>query len=106
MRACSSHVPLVLLIVSAGLQLSCSTDSAPKTGTPQYYWSAARENYAAGDFSKTAENLERVAATENEFSARAQAWLLILTSGQIRGQMDLADGLEAGVRARKADPGG
>jgi hypothetical protein len=107
MRACSSLVTLVLLIAGAGLQLGCSSGPPQqKTGTPAFYWSAAKENYAAGDFAKAVENLERAAATENEYSGRAQVWLLILTSGQIRGRMDLADGLEAGVRAKKADPGG
>jgi hypothetical protein len=106
MRARSSHVSLLPLIFSAALQMACSSATAPKTGTPAFYWSAAKENYAAGDFAKAIENLERIAASDNEYTARAQAWGLILTSGLIRGQMDLADGLEAGVRAKKADPGG
>jgi hypothetical protein len=65
----------------------------------------ARDNFAAHDFIKTTENLDRIVATENEYTARAQPWLLVLTSGMIRGYADLADGLETAVRAKKADPG-
>jgi hypothetical protein len=97
---------LAALLVAAAWQLSCSSDSGPQPGTPGFFWAAAKENFAAGDYAKTTTNLEKVAAGENEYTARAQAWLLTLTSGQIRGYMDLADGLERVIRAKKADPGG
>src|SRR5947207_6910599 len=93
-------------LAAGGLQFSCSSESGPKPGTPAFYWSAAKETFAASDYVKTSQNLEKIVATENDYTARAQAWLLTLTSGQIRGYLDLADGLEAGVRAKKMDPGG
>ena len=35
---------------------------------------AARETCHAGDFLKTSENLQRILATDNEYTARARAW--------------------------------
>jgi hypothetical protein len=86
--------------------VGCSTDETPQPGTPAYAWSAAKETFAAGDYQKTAEHLDKVLASDNEYTARARPWSLILTSGMARGYMDLADNLEYGVRAKKADPGG
>jgi hypothetical protein len=93
---------LAVSVVTAG----CSTSTAPQPGTPAYAWSAAKETFAAGDYVKTAEHLDKVLASENEYTARAHPWRLILTSGMARGDMDLADNFEYGVRAKKADPGG
>jgi hypothetical protein len=94
------------IVTAAGLTFSCSTDSAPQPGTPAYAWSAAKETFAAGDYTKTSEHLDKVLASDNEYTARARPWRLILTSGMARGYMDVADNLEYGVRAKKADPGG
>src|SRR4051812_4237148 len=94
------------VLAAAALQFSCSSETGPQPGTPAFYWSAAKENFATNDFAKTTQSLEKIAASENDYTARAQAWLLVLTAGEIRGYMDLADGLEASVRAKHADPGG
>jgi hypothetical protein len=102
-----SQVLLAVSVATAGgLNFSCSTDTAPKAGTPAYFWAAAKETFAAGDYGKTSEHLDKVLATDNEYTARARPWRLILTSGMARGYMDLADNLEYGVKAKKADPGG
>ena len=59
-------------LVAAGT--SCSSGpQPPQPGTPAFYWAAAKETYRAGDFLKTREHLQRILATENEFSARARA---------------------------------
>ena len=84
--------------------ISCSGDSGPQPGTPAFDWGAAKQTYAAGDFAKTADNLDKVVASENEFTAKARPWLLVLESGMARGYMELADRYEAGARANKADP--
>ena len=97
---------VAILVLTAGLNSSCSTDNAPKPGTPAYSWAAAHETFAAADYAKTSEHLEKLVATDNEYTARARPWLLILISGMGRGYMDVADNLEYGVRAKKADPGG
>jgi len=98
---------LAMTVATAGLNFSCSSSStAPEKGTPAYSWAAAKETFAANDYVKTTEHLDKLLATENEYTARARPWSLILTSGIVRGYMDVADKLESGVREKKADPGG
>lgn len=84
---------------------SCSTASRePQKGTPAFYWAAARQTYATGDYPKAIENLESLVDTNNEFTLRSRPWLLIMTSGMARGYMEIADFYEAGARMHKADP--
>jgi hypothetical protein len=93
----------VLALLAANLILfSCSTSSAPQPGTPAFYWAAAKETYNAGDYQKTIEHLGNILSTQNEFVARAQPWMLVLTSGMSRGYMDLGDAFEAGAKANRA----
>src|SRR3954464_8123124 len=94
------------VIAAAGLNFSCSTDTGPQAGTPAFHWAMAKESFAANDYGKTIGTLDKIVASNNDYTARAMPWLLVLSSGTIRGYMDLADGLEAGIRAQKADPGG
>ena len=91
-------------LVFACFLISCSDSGAPKEGTPAYYWSAAKETFAASDYVKTVEHLEKLTANENEFTTRARPWLLIMTSGITRGYMDLAESFDAGARANKTNP--
>jgi hypothetical protein len=87
--------------------LSCSTGpKAPEKGTPAFFWQAARETYAAGDYVKTLEHLDHVVATDNEFTARALPWSMVLTSGLAAGYMELADDYVIGARMNKSDPSG
>jgi hypothetical protein len=89
-----------LALLSANLILfSCSSSDAPQPGTPAFYWSAAQETYATGDYQKTVEHLGNILSSQNEYVARAQPWMLILTSGMAHGYMDLADAFEAGSHA-------
>src|SRR5229473_1964094 len=77
-------------LVSTSLMLySCGGDSGPREGTPAFYWAGAKENFAARDYLKTTENLARITATDNEYTARARTWQLALTSGIARGYQDL-----------------
>jgi hypothetical protein len=106
MTATTHRLAGLLALISANLILnSCSSDSAPQPGTPAFDWGAAKQTFAAGDYAKTLDNLDKVIATENEFTARARPWVLVLTSGMARGYMELGDRFEAGARANKADPG-
>jgi hypothetical protein len=90
---------------SSSLFTSCSTGpEPPKLGTPAYYWSAARETYAAGDYLKTVEHLEAISKSQNEYTARAQPWYLVMTSGLAKGYMDLADQFEYGAKANRGNP--
>lgn len=99
MAACAVLSPLLFTT-------SCSSGSTgPEKGTPAFYWAAAKETFAAGDYLKTLDNLDSLTASDNEFTARARAWHLVLTSGMARGYMDLADAYETGARMNKANPG-
>ena len=106
MSSTMSRILLAIPLAAAGLNFSCSSSTAPQPGTPAYYWAAAKETSAANDYVKTSEHLSKLLARDNEYSARARPWLLILTAGMVRGYMDVADKLEDGVRSKKADPGG
>src|SRR6266481_6182850 len=87
-----------ILVLPCFVLISCSGDNAPQQGTPAFYWAAAKETFAAKDYVKTVQHLERLDAGDSEFTARARPWLLIMTSGMSRGYMDLADNFEAGSR--------
>jgi hypothetical protein len=82
--------------------LSCSGNSAPQPGTPAFYWDAAKETYAAGDYQKTIEHLGNILSGQNDYVARAQPWMLILTSGMAQGYTDLAAAFDAGAHANHA----
>jgi hypothetical protein len=96
----------LLVAVAALLSLiACSgpTTSAAKVGTPEFYWYAAKETYAAGDYTKTLDHLDHLIADHNEYSARALPWSLVVTSGVAAGYMELADDYTAGARINKAN---
>jgi hypothetical protein len=98
-RACASAA--LILILS-----SCSSAPAgPSQGTPAYYWQAAKETYAAGDYLKTLDHLDRILAGQNEFRARALPWSMVLTSGMAGGYAEMAEHFSIGARVNKADPG-
>jgi hypothetical protein len=84
---------------------SCSSGpKPPQPGTPAFFWAAARETWRAGDFLKTSENLQRILATENEYTARARAWDTAISAGITQAYIELADAWEAGARANRANP--
>jgi len=98
------RLTLVAVLAASLAGFSCSNAPAPpQQGTPAFYWAAARETYAAGDYAKTAEHLEQISSGDSEIGARARPWLLILTSGAAAGYMSLADAFEAGARARQSE---
>ena len=87
------------------LCMSCSSGpAAPEKGTPAFYWQAAKETYAAGDYAKTLEHLDNILATDNDYTAKALPWSLVLTSGIAGGYMELADDYALGARINKSDP--
>lgn len=93
--------------LSAFALLGLASCSKPvPAGNPrssEFYWTAARETWAAGDYVKTADHLDHLLEDHNEYSARAIPWSLVLTSGMAGGYIDLADHYAAGARARKAN---
>lgn len=71
---------------------SCQTEpTGPAVGSAEWYWEAARHNYAIGDYEKAQEQLERLAATHSDWSDRAVPWRTVLTGGLARGYLELTD---------------
>jgi len=96
------RVALWALIAANLILFSCSGSNAPQPGTPAFYWGAAKETYATGDYQKTVENLSNILSSQNDYVARAQPWMLVLTSGMVQGYMDLAESFEAGGKINRA----
>ena len=63
---------LAIPVATAGLTFSCSSSAGPQPGTPAYFWSAAKETFAASDYVKTSEHLDKILASDNEYTARAR----------------------------------
>jgi hypothetical protein len=94
-----------LLVALAMLGLAgCSgpVTTSARVGTPEFYWYAAKETYAAGDFVRTLDHLDHLIDNQNEYTARAVPWSLVLTSGVAAGYMELADTYVAGARVNKS----
>jgi hypothetical protein len=96
----------VATVFAALLLSSCSGTVATKAGSPDFYWSAARQSYAAGDYQGTVELLDHLVDNRNEFTARAIPWSLVLTSGIAAGYIELADDYALGARVNPASAAG
>ncbi len=97
-------IPVVGVLLFS-LLCSCSNQPAPPAkGTPAFYWQAAQESYAAGDFMKTNDHLEQLLKSQNEFTERARPWRLVMLSGMLRGYLDFAEKFEYGGRENKTNP--
>ena len=100
-----SLISILALVFVLSFLVSCATGpKAPERGTPAYYWSAANETFPIGDYVKTSDHLEQLVRTENEYIARAEPWLLVLSAGMAKGDMEIADAFEQGARANRANP--
>jgi hypothetical protein len=96
---------LFAIISALVILLSCSFQPAgPKPGTPAFFWGAAKETFAAGDYSKTLDHLDNLLTTENEYTARALPWYLVLSSGTANGYIEMDKAYDAGAHATRADP--
>lgn len=106
MSVYSLRIAAVLL---AGLGLigltSCSAPPQKTAGerSLEFYWSAAAETYAAGDYAKTADHLGRLLEKDNRYTARAIPWYLVVTSGMARGYTELADRYTTGARFNRTN---
>lgn len=101
-----SLIPITLLTVTLALfSVSCSSGpKPPEMGTPAFYWMAAKENWAAGDFMKTADNLDRAMRSSKEHDSEARPWSLVLTAGLAKGYIEMADAFELGSKTNKTNP--
>jgi hypothetical protein len=88
------------------LTISCSSGpAAPEKGTPPFYWAAANETFATGDYIKTLEHLDSLLKTDNQYTAQAYPWYLVLSTGMTHGYIELADRFETGARMSKENSG-
>jgi hypothetical protein len=99
-------ISIVLLILAltacSGGSPTATTTAAASGKSADFYWSAARETYALGDYMKTADHLEHLLDDHNAYNTRAITWYLVLTSGMADGYMKLADQYTAGARINKS----
>lgn len=88
----------VVVLLSACLALiACSMGPAPpQPGTPAFSWAEAQTAYRAGDYAKATDNLNNLLRHDNELTAKAQPWALVLSSGIANGLMELSDAYKAG----------
>jgi len=95
-----------LSCLSFGLVLtSCSTGSnKAQPGTPAFYWQAAGETFATRDYLKTTEHLRRIIRTENEYTARALPYRLVVSGGLAQAYLDLADDFRQGLKTYQTPP--
>ncbi|MEO8597009.1 MAG: hypothetical protein ABI759_27070 [Candidatus Solibacter sp.] len=101
-RTAALVLSVVVLLLFA---TACSSGpQGPQPGTPGFFWAAAKETWSAGDYVKTSEHLQRILATDNEFSARARAWDVVISAGLAQAYIELADVYEAGARANRNNP--
>jgi hypothetical protein len=99
------RVAVFVLISLSLLLVACSTGpTPPRKGTPEFYWQAAIETFQTADYLKTADHLDSIGRTENQYTNKAQLWRLVLTSGMTKAFTELGDNYEFGARINKANP--
>ena len=100
-----SRIALPAVIAAALIGSACSTGpTPPQPGTPAFYWAAARQMHRQGDFLKTQENLAQITKSDNQYTARARAWEMVVSAGIADGLGDLADIYEGGAKRNRANP--
>jgi hypothetical protein len=96
---------LLLSAIALLAATSCSTGpQQAQPGTPAFIWNAAKATWHSGDFVKTSENLQQLIKLDNEFTAKARPWSIVVAAGLAQGYAATADAYEAGARANRANP--
>ena len=96
---------LVLAVLPAALALTGCGESAPPgpaKGSPEWLWLAAVDNYAAGDFEKTQDQLGDIVKSDNPWRTRAAVWRVVMLTGMARASGDLANAYESGAKKNQA----
>ena len=102
LRAC---LPLFGALALGVATTSCAGGpKPPEPGTPAFFWGSAQESYRSGDMGRTDEQLQKLLASDNEFSVRARAWDILISAGLARGHSEMADVFETGARMNRANP--
>ena len=69
-RRIGSHLIAFATLAALCLLFACGP-AASREETPAFFWAAAKETYAAGYYLKTADHLDRILQSDNEYTARA-----------------------------------
>ena len=93
---------LVLAVLPAALALAGCGESGPAVDTPEWLWLAAVDNYAAGDFEKTQDQLGDIVKSDNPWRTRAAVWRVTMLAGMARASGELADAYESGAKKNQA----
>jgi hypothetical protein len=84
---------------------SCATGpQPPEPGTPAFIWDAAQKTLKSGDLVKTNDNLFELLQNDNDYTAKARIWQIVLSAGMAQGAEDLATAYAAGARLNKDHP--
>ncbi len=104
-RKLQAGLPLFGVLALVIATTSCAGGpKPPEPGTPAFFWGSAQDSYRTGDMARTDEQLQKVLASENEFSARARAWDIVISAGLAQGHAEMADVFETGARLNRANP--
>lgn len=76
-------------------------ESGPQQGTPEWYWAAAADNVAVGDYAKADEQIEAAAKAEGPLKDKAVLWRAALLAGLAAGYDELADAYVEGQESNE-----
>lgn len=98
---------LIAATAAASLLVSgCSADkkaaAPPKPGTLAHSWYTAQEAYKAGNYTRSMEQLARVAATQSEYREKARMALIVVAGGVADGYLQLSNAYDDGAKINKA----
>lgn len=103
MRLRSGSVLAGAIVLGLGL-VSCTSEQGPaavKPGTPAFFWHGAEESYKKGNFAKVVDQLGNLTSKGNDYRDRARVWLMAVSAGLARGNMEWADIMEKGGKAAR-----
>ena len=95
----SIRLPIVLLVAVTLFLAACQSGKQTiQPGTPAFFWSSAKQAYSTGDYPRAAEQFGKLTQSDNEYRDRAQTALVLLSSGMVKGYLEVADAYVAGGR--------
>jgi hypothetical protein len=100
----TESILLSVLVLALGASSCSSGPEPPRPGTPAFHWASAQEAYRKGDFPQADRSLSEILSTDNEFTARARPWQLVISAGLTQGYSEMADNYEAGARMNRENP--
>lgn len=104
MRLLTFSALAVAVAPLVGLVSCSSSEQGPppvKPGSPAFYWHSAEESYKKGDFAKVVDQLGNITSGDTEYRNRARVWLMAISAGLARADMEWADVMEKGGKAAR-----